>query len=137
MDHDQIKDRLTEFRDGRLPQDQRSEILRHMADCPSCVKELNDLERLAKAFFPRPLPPDPEDTEAFVAAVMAKLPPPALADVSYPAARYWAPAMSVAFAAFMFSLWLPLDEVTDPIAAVQSAQERVPADLISYVSEDR
>ncbi len=137
MDHDQIKDRLTEFRDGRLTQDQRSEILRHMADCRSCVKDLNDLERLAKAFFPRPLPPDPEDTEAFVAAVMSKLPPPVRAEVSYPAARYWAPAMGLAFAAFAFSLWLPLDEVTDPIAAVQAGQERASADLISYVSEDR
>lgn len=136
MNHEQIVDKLSEFRDGAVTREEQGEILRHLAGCPSCVATLNDYERLARAFFQAPPRPDREDTEAFVAAVMARLPAPLAAPVELLSPRFWAPAVGFALAALAFSLRQPAVEAADPLSTSVAAADWTTGNLIA-LSEDR
>jgi anti-sigma factor RsiW len=134
MNHDEIRAKLSEFRDGEITRDEQSEILRHLAGCPPCVQELNDLEKLSRAFFSAPLPPSEDDTEDFVVSVMARLPAPAVeVPVELLPLRVWAPAAAFAFAALALSLWLPREDAADPLGTqLAAASQYAPDNLVAY-----
>lgn len=136
MNHDQIRDRLSEFRDGAVTREEQGEILRHLAGCPPCVAELNDLEKLSRAFFQPPLPPTAEDTEVFVESVMARLPAPASVPYELLSPRVWAPALGFALAALAFTLWQPAVESADPFGTAVASSQWTAGNLL-VVAEDR
>jgi anti-sigma factor RsiW len=70
MNHDEIKAKLNEFIDNELPEEQRREIIRHVASCPDCGRSVTDYRKAAAFFFARP---EVRESESFVDRVMAAL----------------------------------------------------------------
>jgi len=56
--HDEWTDRLSEYIDGELPEDERARVESHLAGCAACTATLHDLTRIVEeARGRRPLPP--------------------------------------------------------------------------------
>lgn len=102
MRHEDIVEKLSEFRDGALGASERDAVARHLAGCADCSAFLADLERLSKALLRRPPAPNAFQTEAFVARVMGRLPAPA-DPLAWLTAKWLVPALGVGFAALALS----------------------------------
>lgn len=88
MDHDRIKDKLSEFYDRELPEAETREIERHLAGCQECRAYLERRALVSSRLFSTP----PVSTSgAFVGRVMAGLEPrPAVL------VKWFAPAVGIA-----------------------------------------
>lgn len=61
MDHDSVKELLSDYLEGELPDEQRDEVKAHLDGCADCRAELEALERtLSSLSGLRPLPPPPD-----------------------------------------------------------------------------
>ena len=149
MEHEQIVESLSDYRDGALGAVDRERVSRHLTECAGCAAVLADGERLSKAFFRRPPAPTPFQTEAFIARVTARLPAGEPAWFARLAARWLVPALGVSFAALALSFrpYAGL-EVSDPAAALLadsdhgsssalSGPESAGADVIGLGAGDR
>jgi anti-sigma factor RsiW len=70
MNHEEIKARLNEFLDNELPARERAEVLRHVAACPDCGREVTDYKKAAARLFAAP---SVSERPAFATRVMARL----------------------------------------------------------------
>lgn len=70
MTHDEFKDKVLMLHDGELPAGERPEVERHLASCAECRAALDGWKAAARTFFRKPAA---EPSEAFVAAVMARI----------------------------------------------------------------
>lgn len=100
MDHDELRDLLTEYHDGELSPEKRGEVERHLQSCRECGGELGRLRRLAR-LFKRPAPA----SEEFVRGVLARLP----AETGEPSPALWRPWLAPALAMAAAALLLALD----------------------------
>jgi anti-sigma factor RsiW len=56
LSHDRVESRLSEYIDGRLPQEERLQISRHLQACPSCQESLESLQWTVKLLKQVPAP---------------------------------------------------------------------------------
>jgi anti-sigma factor RsiW len=149
MEHEQIAERLSEYRDGALGAADRETVSRHLTGCEACAAVLSDWERLSKTFLRRPLAPTPFQTEAFIARVTARLPAEEPAWFARLVGRWLVPALGMSFAALVLSFrpYAGL-EVSDPAAALLADSNRdaslalpgpesAGADVLGFGAEDR
>lgn len=59
MDCSEVRDRLSEFFDGEMPEESQMAMADHLADCESCAQELTEFHDLSQitATLDHPLPP--------------------------------------------------------------------------------
>ena len=149
MKHEDIVERLSEYRDGALSAADREAVSRHLDECSDCAKVLSDWEGLAKAFLRRPPAPTLFQTEAFIARVTARLPGAAPSALERLTGRWFVPALGFSFAvlAFSFRPYAGL-EFSDPATALLagadhgasisvSRAESPGADVLGLDAEDR
>jgi anti-sigma factor RsiW len=149
MEHDQIIESLSEYRDGALGAAESEAVSSHLAGCADCSRLLADWDRLSKAFFKRPPAPTAFQTEAFVARVTARLPEAAGSPLAWLTGRWLVPALGLSFAmlALSFRPYAGL-EVSDPAAALLAGpdhgsslaaapSESLGADVLGLGAEDR
>jgi anti-sigma factor RsiW len=146
MEHGDIIDKLSEYRDKALGAVEREQMSRHLSACADCAAALADWERLTKAFLRCPPAPTPFQTEAFVSRVMSRL-PAALEPFAWLTGRWLVPALGlcVMVLALSFRPYAGL-EVSDPAAALLSGSDRgatlarseaPAADLLGLGTEDQ
>ena len=148
MKHDQIVEKLSEYRDGALGAAEREAVSRHLPECAECASVLSDWERLADAFLRRPPEPNAFQTEAFTARVMARLPSAAPEPFPWLTARWLVPALGLSFAVLALS-FRPYGgaQTLDPASALLLARadrgtaafpaETRAADVLGLGEEDR
>lgn len=142
MEHDNIVEKLSEYRDGALSAADRGTVSRHLTECSDCEAVLADWERLSKAFLRREPAPTPFQTEAFVARVTARLPGAAPAPFAWLTGRWLVPAVGLSFAllAVSFRPYASV-EASDPAAALLMGADRgMPSsvtDILGLSAEDR
>ncbi|MFI5362466.1 MAG: anti-sigma factor family protein [Elusimicrobiota bacterium] len=125
MEHDQIVERLSEYRDGALDAAAREDVSRHLAGCSTCSAVLADWEALSKAFLRRPPAPTAFQTEAFVARVAARLPARESASFAWLTGRVLVPALGLSVVALAFSFRpYPVADSSDPSAALLADADR-------------
>ncbi|MDE2292232.1 MAG: zf-HC2 domain-containing protein [Elusimicrobia bacterium] len=143
MDHDELRLRLSAYRDGELAEPERAAVAAHLAACPGCRSEARAWEGLARFLLKdRPAP----SSAAFTARVMAALP----AAEPEPGWAWWAPAFGLAAAMLAFSLLSPrwqtvttdsllLADLSADAAAAGTVAPRTAADgdLLGSVLESR
>jgi anti-sigma factor RsiW len=149
MEHEQIVEKLSEYRDGALGAAERETISRHLPECAECSAVLSDWERLSKAFLRRPPAPNAFQTEAFTARVMARLPSCAQEQFPWLTARWLVPTIGLSFAVLALS-FRPYGgaQTLDPASALLLARadrgtispagpETRAADVLGLGTEDR
>lgn len=128
MDHDLMKERLGEFLDGEMSPEEGRAFSGHLAACAECRALRAEWERLRGVFFAAGPAPAAEETERFVARVMARLPEPEAAGApsSLPEFRWLVPALGLSFAALALSFAPLLEQPEDPPSALLLEDSRSP-----------
>jgi anti-sigma factor RsiW len=148
MKHQDIVEKLSEYRDGAMDAAEREIISRHASDCAECAAVLSDWDRLSKAFFQRPAAPTAFQTESFTARVMARLPAPAPSLIERLTGRWLVPALGFSFGMLALSFRPYAGASSDPVSALLLARadrgataavraETAPADVLGLGAEDR
>ena len=117
MEHDDIRERLSDFLDGELGPEEHRSVSEHLAGCGECRQALEQWRRLSRALFRKPAQPTRAETEVFVSRVMGGIPSQ---EPAWPAFRWFAPALGLSFAAFVLSFTLPSQELEDPSTTLGS-----------------
>jgi len=119
MNHEQVKERLSEWLDGELDAAIGADVSGHLDACASCNAEASRLKRLGAALF-KPFPADPRSTEAFVARVMARVEEDAVSAWERFAALFLAPAFGLALAGLLLAIYLPSSDDDAPLGVAMS-----------------
>jgi anti-sigma factor RsiW len=132
MEHDQIVERLSEYRDGSLGAAEHKAVSRHLTECADCAAFLSDCELLSKVFLRRPAAPTPFQTEAFVARVTARLPGTTSSAFEWLTGRWLVPALGLSFVVLALSFQPDAgQEISDPAAALLIGADRGPFVAVS------
>lgn len=107
MDHDRAQEKLDEWLDGELADDESAELSRHLDACPQCRAQAALRRRLGEALFVAPAPEDPRATEAFVRRVMSRVEDSRAPSWSAWLGRALTPALGLGLAALLLSIVLP------------------------------
>lgn len=148
MNHDQIVEKLSDYRDGAMEAFESEAVSRHLPGCASCAATLLEWEQLSSAFFRKIPAPTPVQTEAFVARVMGRLPAASQDQFAWLTGRWLAPAFGLGIALLALSFENYPREVSDPTslllspgadraAVTETLRESSPADLLGFDAEGR
>lgn len=126
MNHEEIKEALSEYRDGELAPAARAAVALHLESCSECRAELAFYERAASALLRPAKAPSAFQTEAFVRAVRERLAEPENAFERLLSTPKWlVPALAFAVAAAAFAVALPPRvDTSDPADALLMAQDQ-------------
>lgn len=103
-DHEEIKEALSELRDGELAEPAKAEILAHLRDCADCAAAYRGLSLLGD-LFRVPERAAARNTERFVAMVAARSRPPLAASADRSRLSRWLiPALSAGVASVFFAI---------------------------------
>lgn len=133
MEHDQAEDLFSDLLDGRLRGEDGRAVEEHLSGCARCRDSLREWERLRSGVFHAPVRPGGIETEAFVRALMARLP----AGVEEPEdsltldRRWLVPAMSFAFAALVLS-FVPIRAATNEPVSVLLSEDGASSGVLSW-----
>lgn len=124
MSHQEIKDALSEYRDGELAPAERAAVALHLESCAECRAELSFYERAAAALLAPVKAPTSFQTEALVRALRERLEPQPLFARLLSTPRWAVPALAFGMAAAALAVGLPsrLDS-SDPAEAMLIAQD--------------
>lgn len=127
MNHDELKDALSEYRDGVLPAARRAAVALHLESCAECRAELAFYDRAARALLSPAAAPTSFETEAFVRGVRERLEPSPLLARVFSSPRWALPALAAGFAAAAVAVALPVSRSAsgsgDPAEALLIAQD--------------
>lgn len=127
MNHENAKERLSDYLDDELPYMEREDLRAHLRDCAPCRDELSGYEAgrsiLARAF----VPPTPTETEAFTRRILSQLrPSPELEflDSVLSSPRSAVPAFALAAAILTAMVWpARSSDAYGPVDAMLYAQD--------------
>lgn len=113
MTHERLRESLGDWIDGELDPAAAAAVSAHADGCAACRAEAQSLRALGQALFRAPAPADARSTEAFVARVMARVEADAVSPWERFAARVLAPALGLALAGLLFTIFTPRPDPDD------------------------
>jgi anti-sigma factor RsiW len=119
-----LRPTLVSFADGTLTEPARSDVERHLADCPQCTEDVVALREIPAVLRRRTAPAPDErfwvrQRDSIIRAVRATPPPRAATREAH--LRWLVPAAAAAALLLVVRLWRPTDAVTPATTLVASA----------------